>query len=347
MEFVKTKGQSLQFQNYLMVCPPSELAAIIAHVSPHFQELILHEYGNYMAQKLFAVCEDVQRLYLLQLIGSSLPDLIRTKQGTHTLQAFMKSFRVAEEFEWVAYQLSEDYYDLCRDLHATHYVQMVIRDFPLPYTLPFFHYTSQNLMAFALDKHAMCVVKQMMRRLRQLEQEDMPGVEAVRRQLLTEVTFGVDRLINDSFGNYVIQFSYELFLADKCAGITERILSRFAHYATGRYSSNVLLKCISTFWTDRRLYLSLRTLSNAHIADIFRNKDGNRVLLEMMEQLEGSEIWDRLYSVLMKLEVTRFYHDRWGVCLGSRSGQVATHLTGFPDPKANDPKKKKHYTKRT
>jgi hypothetical protein len=124
------------------------------------------------------------------------------------MQAFIDSFRLAEEFEWVAYQLSEDYYDLSRDLHATHYVQKVIRDFPLPYTLPFFHYTSQNLQAFALDKHAMCVVKQMMRRLRELEQKDMAGVEAVRRQLLTEVTFGVDRLINDSFGNYVIQFSY-------------------------------------------------------------------------------------------------------------------------------------------
>ena len=33
----------------------------------------------------------------------------------------------------------------------------------------------------------------------------------VRRQLILNVTFTVDRLIMDSYGNYVIQFCYELF----------------------------------------------------------------------------------------------------------------------------------------
>jgi len=35
--------------------------------------------------------------------------------------------------------------------------------------LPFFQYTIENLLAFALDKNAMCVIKHMMRRLRELE----------------------------------------------------------------------------------------------------------------------------------------------------------------------------------
>ena len=76
--------------------------------------------------------------------------------------------------------------------------------------------------------------------------------------------------------------------------------------------------------------MSLKSLPNNQIVDIFRNKDGNRILLEIMEKLEGTELWDRLYSVLIKLEPTRFYHDRWGVCLGSRSGQVGTRYLSFP-----------------
>lgn len=50
-----------------------------------------------------------------------------------------------------------------------------------------------------------------------------------------------------------------------------------------------------------------------------------------MEKHEGSELWDRLFSILIQVEPTRFYHDRWGVCLGSRSGQVGTRLAGFPE----------------
>jgi len=87
----------------------------------------------------------------------------------------------------------------------------------------------------------------------------------VRRQLIFNVTFNVDNLIVDSYGNYVIQFCYELFDEEKCSGITERILLQFLHYATGKYSTSVLLKCISTYWTDRRVYQSLRGLSNCQM----------------------------------------------------------------------------------
>jgi len=45
----------------------------------------------------------------------------------------------------------------------------------------------------------------------------------------------------------------------------------------------------------------LRNLSNSHVIEIFRNKDGNKILLELMERQEGTELWDRLYSVLIQL----------------------------------------------
>jgi len=42
-----------------------------------------------MVQKLFKVCSPYQRLDLLQTILPSLNDLVRNKQGTHTIQAFI------------------------------------------------------------------------------------------------------------------------------------------------------------------------------------------------------------------------------------------------------------------
>lgn len=107
-------------------------------------------------------------------------------------------------------------------------------------------------------------------------------IEHIRRQIIINVTFNVDQLIADSFGNYVIQFCYELFDEEKCAGITEGILAKFTTYAIGKFSSNVLLKCISVYWTDRRVYQSLKGLSSNQILDVFRNKDGNKILLEIM-----------------------------------------------------------------
>ena len=45
-----------------------------------------------MVQKLFTVCNVQQRLDILQTIMPSLCDLIRNKQGTHTIQSFITYF---------------------------------------------------------------------------------------------------------------------------------------------------------------------------------------------------------------------------------------------------------------
>jgi hypothetical protein len=66
----------------------------------------------------------------------------------------------------VSIEIMRDFYELCRHNNATHFIQKIIKTFPLEYTIGFFHYITENLMAFALDKNAMCVIKHMMRQFR-------------------------------------------------------------------------------------------------------------------------------------------------------------------------------------
>lgn len=169
IDFVKNNNQSRLFQIYLGECSEGEIDSVIVHIHSHIVELIMHEYGNYMVQRLFIVCSPQQRLDVLQTILPSLGELIRNKQGTHTIQAFISKFTLHEEYELVAMQLRTEYYELCRNNNATHFIQKVIKNFPLQYMLAFFSYTVENLLAFALDKNAMCVIKHMIRRFRELE----------------------------------------------------------------------------------------------------------------------------------------------------------------------------------
>ena len=59
-------------------------------------------------------------------------------------------------------QLGPEYYDLCRNNNATHFIQKVVKTFPLEYTIAYFAYTVENLLSFALDKNAMCAINHMM-----------------------------------------------------------------------------------------------------------------------------------------------------------------------------------------
>jgi len=65
----------------------------------------MHEYGNYMVQKLFKVCTSMQRLEILQTIMPNMCELVRNKQGTHTIQAFLSEFQLPEEYHLVFLQI--------------------------------------------------------------------------------------------------------------------------------------------------------------------------------------------------------------------------------------------------
>jgi hypothetical protein len=121
-----------------------------------------------MMQKLFAVCKPLQRLELLQLVIPNLCEVARNKKGTHTVQAFLDCFTLSEEYSLVSMQIAQDFYSLSCHSNATHFIQKVVKTFPLECTIAYFHYIAANLMTFALDKNGMCVVKHMMRRLREL-----------------------------------------------------------------------------------------------------------------------------------------------------------------------------------
>jgi len=69
------------------------------------------------------------------------------------------------------------------------------------------------------------------------------------------------------------------------------IMERFPQFAIQKYSGNVLFKCIDMYWTNRETIERLKySLSNNSILDMYRNKDGNKILLTIMEKFENTSI---------------------------------------------------------
>lgn len=60
-------------------------------------------------------------------------------------------------------------------------------------------------------------------------------------------------------------------------------------------------KCISVYWNDLSIYDSLKELPKNQVIEIFRNKDGNKILLEIMEKWEKTKLWDKFYYILIGL----------------------------------------------
>jgi hypothetical protein len=123
---------------------------------------------------------------------------------------------------------------------------------------------NQDLISYALDKNAMCVIKQMIRRVSDLEnsKREILAVD-MRRQIIHSVNFNIDKIIGDPYGNYVLQFCYEHFGEEKCGAITDRIIDKFTQFSLQKYSSAVIFKCINTYWTNKETLMRLKNTLNS------------------------------------------------------------------------------------
>lgn len=284
-----------------------------------------------MVQELFKVSLPQQRLAILGKLYPDIPRLVRNKQGTHTVQAFLDYLQESEESEELICKAMEaEFVKLCSHPISTHFVQKIINSFPVHLTVQFYEAANEKFVQFATDKNAMCVLKYMLKKIKALESD--PQVVEIRKHFINSITFNTEKIIEDCYGNYVVQFCYETLGESKSSAITENIIERFVPLSLQKYSASVILKCINIYWTDHSYVDRLKdSLRPDGILEMFRNKEGNKILLDLMDRNEGTLLWEKIYHVLVNAEVSSFYYDRWGPIFGCRSGPAGIEFRSFSE----------------
>ena len=142
---------------------------VIAALWEELPDLITHEYANYMIQKLIGVCSLAQRVKIVTRLQSDIPGIARNKQGTHSLQTLITLFSTGEEFDLAINSIKTSFVTLAQHPNATHFLQKIISLFPLSHTSIFVEMVANDFLSYAQDKHAMCVIKQMVKKISHCE----------------------------------------------------------------------------------------------------------------------------------------------------------------------------------
>ena len=80
-------------------------------------------------------------------------------------------------------------------------------------------------------------------------------------------------IIQDTYGNYVVQFFYEYLGSKFCWNITNVILERFKKYSVQKFSGNVLVKCVDSYWNLKDVSERLRTVFGGNsVLELYRCK---------------------------------------------------------------------------
>lgn len=182
---------------------PAHRDMIFRETYGHFPELMIDPFGNYLCQKLLEHATEEQRSAIIDSVANDLVGISLNMHGTRAVQKmvdFLAQPRQPKQIRTLIYALSVNVVALIKDLNGNHVIQKCLNKL-IPEDNQFiYNAIATNLIEVATHRHGCCVLQ------RSIDHAS-PGQ---RVQLVTEIIFNSLYLVQDPFGNYVIQYILDL-----------------------------------------------------------------------------------------------------------------------------------------
>ncbi|CEP20479.1 Suppressor protein MPT5 AltName: Full=Protein HTR1 [Cyberlindnera jadinii] len=258
-------------------------------------ELIIDPFGNYLVQKLVEYLSSYQKDLLVEKTHTYLFLVAVNQYGTRSLQKIIDKVDTVYQMDLIIKGLQmndtsngiedNNIVKLIKDLNGNHVVQKCIFRFP-PEKFQFIIDSiciNDNIVRISTHKHGCCVLQKL------LNTANFEQIVKISKILLVYL----DDLINDQFGNYIIQFLFELnFLKDSTdldflvVSFFAKIYPKLIRLSCLKFSSNVIEKYIKVLKAKQNYeYLNeIIKLINVNFEMLIKDKFGNYVIQTMIDQ---------------------------------------------------------------
>ncbi|CCE64257.1 hypothetical protein TPHA_0H00470 [Tetrapisispora phaffii CBS 4417] len=221
-----------------------------------FLELVLDPFGNYLIQKLCDYFTTDQKTSLIKSIYPHVFQISINQYGTRSLQKIIDTVENDAQIDLIIRGFSREcasinqIVTLINDLNGNHVIQKCIFKFP---TTKFDFIVDaiihkNNIVLISTHKHGCCVLQKLL------------GISTLQHifKLSTKIIEYLHFLINDQFGNYIVQFLFDIEELDfyLLSEIYNKLVGDICNLACSKFSSNVIEKFIEKLF---RLLIKLIT----------------------------------------------------------------------------------------
>lgn len=268
---------------------PAHRDLIFHETYGHFPELMMDPFGNYLCQKLLEYSSEEQRSAICDSVANDLVGISLNMHGTRAVQKmvdFLAQPRQPKMIRTLIYALSMNVVALIKDLNGNHvcYIQkprandnQVIQkclNKLIPEDNQFiYNAIAANLIEVATHRHGCCVLQ------RSIDHSS----PAQRMQLVTEIIFNSLYLVQDPFGNYVIQYILDLNDARFSEPLIRTFIGNVCSLSVQKFSSNVVEKCIRVADPEIRKVLVTEVLNRPRLEKLLRDSYGNYVIQTILD----------------------------------------------------------------
>ncbi|CAN6329120.1 unnamed protein product [Urochloa humidicola] len=258
-----------------------EVDAIFAGVSRHAAQLMVDPFGNYLMQKLLAVCDTGQRKAIVLTLTADPFVLVRISlnvHGTRAVQKLIESLRIREEIRLVIDALRPGFLELIKDPNGNHVVQKCLQSFEADDNKAIFDAASVHCLDIGMQCHGCCVLQRCIARSRGEHRE----------KLVAAIACNGFELAQDAYGNYVVQYVIDLKIPNANSSLAQQFQGKYIHLSMQKFSSNVVEKCLKVFKEADKANIILELLAMPHLEQLLQHPYANYVIYSALQNSKGS-----------------------------------------------------------
>lgn len=202
-------------------------------------ELIIDPFGNYLIQKLVDYCSEDDLNLVLEILQHNLFLISINQHGTRALQKIIEFMNNSFQFSLLVKRLKPYIIDLIKDLNGNHVIQKILHKYSPENCQFIYDSIIDEILVVATHKHGCCVLQKC------LNHVNSNQMTAFSNKILQYNVYL--HLINDQFGNYVLQYLISINSID----VNLKLFDNFMKYGLSdlcnlKFSSNVVEKLLKS-----------------------------------------------------------------------------------------------------
>ncbi|KAJ1309525.1 hypothetical protein OPQ81_006298 [Rhizoctonia solani] len=337
-EFCGDQHGSRFIQQKLETATDEEKEAIFSELVPgNFVSLMTDVFGNYVVQKLIEFGSVEQRDLLVNVMEGHMLSLSLQMYGCRVVQKAIECVTAEQQVMFV-HEIEVDVMRCVKDANGNHVIQKLIERVS-PDLLGFVSVFQGNVYDLATHPYGCRVLQRCFEYLH----------ESQTRPLIDELHKYTTQLMQDQFGNYVIQFVLEHGAAADRDWILHKLRGQMVQMARHKFASNVCEKALVTADSESRRLLIEEIMTPRMdtvnpIVLMMKDSFANYVLQRALQVVEGEQRHMLFGKVKPQLANMRRYSSAYSKHLASierllneKSNEESHILRGLPSSDAPVP----------
>lgn len=252
---------------------PEQVRMIWLETCSHVIELMTDPFGNYLCQKLFEYCNDDERTVLIQNAAKDMVRIALNQHGTRALQKMIENISNHDQVQLIIEALGDRVVELIQDLNGNHVIQKCLNKLSSHDAQFIFDAVGTSCVDVGTHRHGCCVLQRCI--------DHASGDQKIL--LIQRITEHAVTLVQDPFGNYVVQYIIDLNEPMFTEPLVQRFHSKITQLSRHKFSSNVIEKCLRCASSDSKDMIVEELLVPGEMERLIRDAYANYVVQTALE----------------------------------------------------------------